>query len=366
MWKPSGDVRNHSTDMQLKRAAACGRRHGKIVVLVALMLPAAFGVMGLVVDGSLLMMSVRQLQDVADAARDRRSDGTDARPTRRPARRALPCRMCRRKNGLSDASVQVNTPCSSGPFAGVSGTTEVVVTRHISMCFIQIVGCQNPQTVTVRSVAQYENATQGAAIVVLDPDPPGLSVPVLPITLPAVPAIFGGLQVLGLGQLRVQGAVLVNTNWGGLSQKNLVVGQAPYPPRRSPARPCSDLHRWPARICVSSAESTIRITTSISSPGGSTPLNAGRLPVLDPLLSLPVPTVSADSTNVQPTAYGGMTVIGLPLGLGLSTILRPGVYDYIEIVSGSVTFEPGVYIIRSVNPVTGIGLSMLAKSKPTA
>ena len=53
-----------------------------------------------------------------------------------------------------------------------------------------------------------------------------------------------------------------------------------------------------------------------------------------------------------------MTVIGLPLGLGLSTILRPGVYDYIEVLSGSVIFQPGIYIIRSTQPITKLALTI--------
>src|SRR5207302_913133 len=40
------------------------------------------------------------------------------------------------------------------------------------------------------------------------------------------------------------------------------------------------------------------------------------------------------------------------------TVLQPGVYDWIEIVSGSVTFTPGIYIIRSVNPSSGIALNI--------
>ena len=40
------------------------------------------------------------------------------------------------------------------------------------------------------------------------------------------------------------------------------------------------------------------------------------------------------------------------------TVLNPGVYDWIEIDSGAVVFNPGIYIIRSVNPISNIGLSI--------
>jgi hypothetical protein len=73
---------------------------------------------------------------------------------------------------------------------------------------------------------------------------------------------------------------------------------------------------------------------------------------------LPVPTVAADATYISTVERGGVRVVGLPL-LGMTT-LQPGVYEWIEIVSGNVTFEPGVYIIRNVNPLTQIALNVLA------
>jgi hypothetical protein len=65
-----------------------------------------------------------------------------------------------------------------------------------------------------------------------------------------------------------------------------------------------------------------------------------------------------DPINVVATEYGGVSVVNLPL-LQPPYVLRPGVYDWIQIVSGRVIFEPGVYIIRGVNPVTQIGLNIL-------
>jgi hypothetical protein len=69
--------------------------------------------------------------------------------------------------------------------------------------------------------------------------------------------------------------------------------------------------------------------------------------------------LSSDPLNVRSTTYGGKTVVGLPL-IGPPVTLQPGVYDWIDVVSGIVTFEPGVYIIRGKNPVTQVSLSILA------
>ena len=92
--------------------------------------------------------------------------------------------------------------------------------------------------------------------------------------------------------------------------------------------------------------------------GDESPLKANRRPVPDPYKSLPAPTLSADPVNVSSTNRGAVTVINLPI---LPPVrLRPGVYDSIQVVTGPVVFEPGVYIIRDVNPLTRIGLTILA------
>src|SRR5690606_21970258 len=92
--------------------------------------------------------------------------------------------------------------------------------------------------------------------------------------------------------------------------------------------------------------------------GGRSPVRANRLPVPDPLIELPVPTLAADPSNVSNVLHGGMRIADLPL-INPPRTLQPGVYDYLQIVSGDVTLRPGVYIIRSVDPLTGIALSIL-------
>ncbi len=93
--------------------------------------------------------------------------------------------------------------------------------------------------------------------------------------------------------------------------------------------------------------------------GKSSPLRANALPVPDPYSSLPAPTTAIDGKNVVATNRGGVQVISLPLLLP-PTVLNPGVYDWISIVSGSVVFNPGVYVIRSVNPITHVALNVVA------
>ena len=67
-------------------------------------------------------------------------------------------------------------------------------------------------------------------IVVLDPNPPRLSVPPLPGILPALPALIGAFELEGIGTVRVDGAVLVNTQWGGYDENGDPTGTSAPPP----------------------------------------------------------------------------------------------------------------------------------------
>lgn len=87
-------------------------------------------------------------------------------------------------------------------------------------------------------------------------------------------------------------------------------------------------------------------------------LQAGRLTTPDPFEDLPVPSMASDPANVSKTNYSGKTIISLPLVPLVS--LNPGIYDYIEVISGKVEFKPGIYIVRGKQPVTQYSLSVVA------
>ena len=194
---------------------------------------------------------------------------------------------------------------------------------------------------------------------VLEANPPGVTVNLAPYvtlseTLPALQ--IGGLEVLGLGQFKVNGAVLDNNQWGGVDQNGNPAGSGSGPPYGASCMPLLSL--------MSLAAINIRVVGGVDNQSNYGSYTAGKpsplvatLPVPDSLLSVPVPTTGADSANVVATTYGGVQVIGIPL-ITPPKVLNPGVYDWIEIVSGTAVFNPGVYIIRSVNPVTQIALNI--------
>jgi Flp pilus assembly protein TadG len=335
------------------------RRSAGVLVILAIALPMLVGIAGLVLDTSILFAAHRNLQSAADAAATAAAmtiyqGGSVAEAT------TAATTSVQSDNSLSNATVTLEVPPTSGPYAGNSSYAQVVVTRKADTFFIQVLGGSSVQTIQATSTAGAVASTAGGALCLLDPNPPGITVnlaPVAPLSL-TLPPILGGLQVLGLGQLQVHGAVLDNNQWGGVDQNGNPAGSGPAPPYAASCTPLVAL--------TSVAAQNIRVVGGVDNPqnfgsitpGQRSPLICNALPVPDPFSSVPAPTTAADSKNVVATNYGGVTVIGLPLLP--AAVLNPGVYDWIEIVSGSVTFNPGVYIIRSVNPITQVALSVVA------
>lgn len=338
-----------------------GRREAKVLVLLAILLPVLCGMVGLVVDGSLLMSSYRNLQQVSDAAATTAATALSNGATVAAAT-SQAATSVNTWNGLPDASVVVNIPPSTGPHAGNSNYAEVLISRSQTTNFIQVLGASSQQSVSVRSVAGTESSTAGAAVVVLDPNPLGAIADLSPYaslseTLP--PIQLGGLEVLGLGPLSVNGAVLVNNQWGGVDQNSNPAGSGSGPPYGASCMPLVSSTNLAARNIrvVGGVDSAKNYSNYVS--GQASPLRCNALPVPDPYASLATPTVSADSANVVATTFGGVNVTGVPV-VGPPTILTPGVYDWIQVTSGTVVFSPGVYIVRSVNPMTQIALNIIA------
>lgn len=349
----------HANNCVIRRADLSHSRCGKIVVFLAILLPTLFGMLGFVIDGSRLMGAAGVCQHAADAAAvaaaaalARGDDGGIAELL------AKECVQTHRS--LDDAEVLVEIPPADGPYAGRTGYAAVRVSHHIPSLFIQALSGVPNRSVSARAVAGREASTTGAAIVVLDPTPPGISLPVIAgLSLPATPSLhLGGMEVLGIGRLNVDGAVLINTEWGGVDENGEPAGEAGFLSKALTCMPVLPLTKLKAR--------DIRVVGGVDDErnygsyvaGEDSPLRANALPVPDPLIDLPVPTVTADPTNITSTFRGGVTVVGLPF-IGPPTTLRPGVYDYIQVISGKVTFQRGIYIIRGKNPLTNIPLQII-------
>ncbi len=252
----------------------------------------------------------------------------------------------------------MHCPPISGAHQGDPSFAEVIVTQHAGVMLAGFCGAQSTLPVSRRAVAGFTPATSDAAIVVLDPDPAPLALAPLPLSLPPLPALLAGLEILGLGEAHVEGAVLVNNEWGGFDEHGDPAGNDDGPPYAVSCTPLLDLTQLRA--------TDLRVTGGVddpahyggAEPGDNSPLQANRLPVPDPFQDLPVPSVAVDGENVSDTSFGGVTIVGLPIGPPVT--LSPGVYDWIHLVSGRVVFEPGVYIVRGVSPISGIPLALIA------
>lgn len=342
----------------LPRMKRNARRTGKVLAFFVVLLPAMLGVLGLVIDGGVIISSARDLQSVADAAATAAAKryqltGDVAEAT------ACAQEVVAADNLLSEANVTVHIPPATGPYAGIDGFAEVIVTNKTRTHIIQVLGLSNIQTQSSRAVAGVEDATADAAIVILDPHPDELDLAPVPTLLLSPAGLLGSLEVLGVGRVRVDGAILNNSELGGVDEDGNPAGDSVGPPYALAAMPLLPLTSLTAR--------DIRVVGGVDQPsrygnfvnGESSPLRANRLSVPDPFRDLPVPTVASDGANVSDTEYGGVTVVGLPL-IGPPTILQPGVYEWINVVSGRVVFQPGIYVIRSVHPVTQLALSLAA------
>jgi len=332
------------------------RREGKVLALMAIVLPTIVAMLGLTFDASLLMQTYRDQQQVVDSAATlaarRLADGASLAEARTAATEHV-----RQTNGWSDATVTVNQGPTAGPFAGNSDFVEVLVTQNSPTWFMKSVSLS--EVIQTRAVAGMRDATDEAAIVVLEKNPAGITLTGLPIALSLPSTNLGGFENLGLGRLNVDGAVLVNTEWGGYDENFDPVGCPTFLRHAATCTPLLPLTKVQAR--------DIRVVGGVDNPNnyGSYDgddegvLRANRRAVEDPLLELPAPTLGADPANVSAVDRGGVSVINLPI-LAPPVRLRPGVYDYIHVVTGPVTFEPGIYIVRGKHPLTQIPLNITA------
>jgi Flp pilus assembly protein TadG len=353
--------RSSAKDPHAGAAATCrARRSGHILVILALLVPMLIGVMGLVFDGGLMMHDARQLQHIVDAAAT--AAATDLRLERSVADAASTATSeIHTANAHPDAVVAVHSPPVAGEFAGMQGYVEVEAEITHRPRFMPLLDGLLERTLTARAVAGSADVTDGAAVVVLDPDPADVSIPPLPALPLVLPSILAGLEIEGLGRFSVDGSVLVNTTWGGVDENGDAVGSAAAPPYAVTCMPLLPLTRVRAR--------QLRVVGGVDSPGnyqdygsdGVSPLQANRLAVPDPYEGLPPPLVGNDAANVDPTLRGGVIVTGLPI-LGPPVTLRPGIYEYITVRTGVANFEPGIYIIRGIDPVTQSSLSLLTGS----
>ena len=377
------------------------RRRGHILVMFAITVTTLIAMLGLVIDGGLLMTSQRQAQNAADAAaracalRVRHADTTgspaDADPDLQGIANTYALGATYNNVPTDDQShsqVTVNHPPSVGsPYAGNDHYVEVLVTYPLTTAFIQVVGLARHRHVTARAVAGYELESRGAGLVVLDPDPPdgsGLkitgtgTVTVRDGTVnPPVPAdvyVFSlhagfdgsggqtqGPTIIGSGQ---QAAKISGSNTFLQAGTVYVSGGVNDEDKFSVASGVQKLvagtesgvfdpffDSFVDGAIVDGGNPLLVPTTSngVTSPNGGNGPNAGngRATIVSPR-----PNGNGTTTNVD---NGG----NISVSSGQIATLEPGIYSNISINGGDVTLLPGIYVLR---PPTNGGGNILSIS----
>lgn len=314
-------------------ARSAARRPGKILVLFALLLVALLGMVGLVIDGGLMMSLHRRAHNAADsaalaAATDLMRGGNSTSAT------TAATTFVTTHNGLANATVTVSTPPATGPHAGNVRYAEVVVSVPTSTIFAHILGVSQSQTVAARAVAGYEAVSSGEGAIVLDPY--------------ARP----GLSTDGSATLLVDGAVVVNSSMAGVDQYGATVDWG---------SPFSQTYALTASNNATVKARYIQVRGGVDVPanyepyetGGPNPLYCRATIGPDPLRELPTPTQANVSSITNWAKQAPITVPN-----NTTRTFSPGVYADIQVNNGGTAiFQPGVYIFSPNGPNQGLRMN---------
>ncbi|MCC9601691.1 hypothetical protein LOC67_14120 [Stieleria sp. JC731] len=401
----------------------------------------------LVFDGGVGMSEHLNLQHAADTASTAAAaslhSGNDATDATDIARE-----MVSNGQGMNDANITVNIPPSSGRYAGENGYVEVIAERQYDSIFSGYIDGALQREMKATSVSGIVSNPNGAALAILDPDPADISfsnvqnlisnidrvalveeavdqldtsiLQIGPLNIPSVLSgllgllkntlgdtvsdlldtelldpvsaicpplltLTGGLEIEGLGQLRVNGAVHVNNKGGRVDRYGRPAGKSGLPPYGISCMPLVSTTRLAAKhiYVAGGVDSTSNYCPYDS--GGRNPLRCNQRQVPDPFGSLVPPAynpatskgnrvvaaltgsgannvVSALLSQISPLLQTLLSpVTGLLEDLLCDVTLEPGVYDSLTIVSlgGSVKLNAGIYVITDVSPITQMSLCIL-------
>jgi len=332
-----------------RRSRPPQKRKGAIIVLFAIILTVLIGFLGLVIDGGLLLARHRQSQNMSDTAALAYAMARLRGKTPETATTSGTT-FVQTHNGEAAATVVLNEPPTSGPYAGMEGHVEAIITLPTNTFFIHILGVSQSQTVQARAVARWnELRTAGEGALVLDPrcsNSPGMSIG-------------------GNGRLVVRGGVFNNNQGGGVTETGDPINNG-----------CNQVAADGGVANSVNGVSTTSYTVvgGVNDPalfknidtGTNDPniLHTGSLPLPDPLASLATPSV-ANGVIDTPSLYGGgrwdvgvtnnsASGVGPPGSPGPEqdpdtgvVTMKPGIYKQISISGGNVVFQPGIYVIAA-------------------
>jgi Flp pilus assembly protein TadG len=294
-------MRGNQSATSSRRAARRRRRSGSVLIWSSLLLANLVAMTGLVIDGGLMLAAYREGQNAADAAALAAAmDLMLGKSKVQATATATTFVTDAAHNNLPYATVVVNIPPSNGAYAGLANYAEAIVTYPITTHFLQVLpGFNRNQSVTAQAVAGFEPITIDEGVIALNPT--------------ASPGLWDN----GQGTIRVNGNVVVNAT----ATNAATAGQGSI---------------YAASINVVGGVDKPANFLNID-PSGPSPLQTGTMPFPDPFGNMPTPTTA---TGVDPTSRGSVKATN-----GDTLSLSPGVYSNIKITGGTVTFNPGIYVV---------------------
>ena len=289
-------------------------RRGTVMVMTAISLTASVSMLALVMESSRMMARSSEVQIAADSTALVAAQMLSQQALTSTARTTA-VNFGTTYNGVG-SGYTLNFPPASGPYAGQQGCVESLVSAPFSTPLATVLGGTRNTILHARAVAGPKSTPSPDLLVALDPD--------------SIPGIVGS----GTGQLRVEGGVRTNSRGGGLDEKGVAIsGATGFGVQLSQAD----------RL----AASQVNVVGGVNDPtffsgltGGSpNPLVCRVATASDPFKNLPVPTATL-----------GVSVLlrgeGRSTSSSTNLTLRPGLYTNILVTAGTVTFQPGIYVIR--------------------
>jgi hypothetical protein len=292
------------------------KRRGSVTVMVSVCLIGLLSFVALSIDGGLFMDRKQKVQAAADAAALAAVEdlflnwiynkGLDPNGTAAAAAVASAS-----ANGFSSPPPVVNIPPLSGPFTGMPGYAEVIITYDQQRYFSRVFGTNNV-TISARAVAQGVWVAPKIGILVLNPTAPG------------------SLTDTGGGSVSVIGAPLI-VDSNSPTAVTITGGGT-----------------------ITATELDVTGVPGLSGSGFIGTINSGVPPTPDPLAYLPQPDPSTmtqynnvhlenGTLTIFPGVYnGGITVTGK--GQTPTLIMSPGIY-YMN--GGGFSFSGGANLVAN-------------------
>lgn len=289
-------------------------RCAAILPLTAITLTALMAMLGLVIETSRLMARSQEVQTAADSAALVAAEMLNRGETTTTARTTA-IDFTSTHNGVTPGSIQISLPPLTGPYVSQAKYAEVNITSYFDTPLARLLDGATSSRLRARAVAGPKSSPWPDLLLTLDKT----SVP--------------GLLASGPGQLRVEGDCVVNSRGGGFDE----TGQA-----------VAGLAGFAAQIDQPGLllANQVRVTGGVNAPASFQGLTSNADPLLcragwtpDPFKDLPAPRGSLGVSLLDRGRIRSTT--------SASTIsARPGLYSEIIITAGTVTFQPGIYVIR--------------------